>query len=165
VKSTNKINVITLKAINIKVQGDINMIIVQLKKISTSKFQPNDIIFHKVIDTKSKNVLGYKNIDASNNFNYVLSNNNSGQINFFSLTILDQDLNLIDDIDDYFLHLQFIKMKKQSMEFLLTKLVEYVKDIFLMIGNFLYPSKVNSFMEQQIYLTPDIQFRKYKNPN
>ena len=100
-----------------------------------------------------------------NNFNYVLSNNNSGQINFFSLTILDQDLNLIDDIDDYFLHLQFIKMKKQSMEFLLTKLVEYVKDIFLMIGNYLYPSKVNSFMEQQIYLSPDKLFSKYKNPN
>ena len=165
IKSTNKINVITLKAINIKVQGDINMINSTIDNFSTTKFQPNDIIFHKVIDTKSNNVLGYKNSDASNNFNYVLSNNNSGQINFFSLTILDQDLNLIDDIDDYFLHLQFIKMKKQSMEFLLTKLVEYVKDIFLMIGNFLYPSKVNSFMEQQIYLTPDIQFRKYKNPN
>ncbi len=104
-----------------------------IDNFSTSTFQPNDIIFHKVIDTKSNNVLGYKNSDASNNFNYVLSNNNSGQINFFTLSILDQDLNLIDDIDDYFLHLQFIKMKKQSMEFLLTKLVEYVKDIFLMI--------------------------------
>jgi hypothetical protein len=68
-------------------------------------------------------------------------------------------------VDDYFLHLQFIKMKKQSIEFLLTKLVEYVKDIFLLIGNYLYPSKVNSFMEQQIYSTPDIQFSKYKNPN
>ena len=165
VKSTNKINVITLKAINIKVQGDINMINSTIDNFSTSKFQPNDIIFHKVIDTKSNNVLGYKNSDASNNFNYVLSNNNSGQINFFSLTILDQDLNLIDDIDDYFLHLQFIKMKKQSMEFLLTKLVEYVKDIFLMIGNYLYPSKINSFMEQQIYLSPDRMFSKYKNPN
>ncbi len=89
-----------------------------IDNFSTSKFQPNDIIFHKVIDTKSNNVLGYKNSDACNNFNYVLSKNNSGQINFFSLTILDQDLNLIDDIDGYFLHLQFIKMKKQSMEFL-----------------------------------------------
>jgi hypothetical protein len=89
----------------------------------------------------------------------------SGQINFFSLTILDQDLNLIDDIDDYFLHLQFIKIKKQSIEFLLTKLVEYVNNIFLMIGNYLYPSKINSFMEQQMYLYPDRMFSKYKNPN
>ena len=50
VKSTNEINVITLKAINIKVQGDINMINSTIDNFSTSKFQPNDIIFHKVID-------------------------------------------------------------------------------------------------------------------
>jgi hypothetical protein len=165
VLSQNKINVITLKAINIKVQGDINMINSTIDNFSSSRFQPNDIIFHKVIDTKSNNVLGYKNNDASNNFNYVLSNNNSGQINFFSLLILDQDLVLIDDIDDYFLHLQFIKMKKQNTEILLLKLVDYVKDIFLMIGNYLYPSKTNSYLEQQILLYPDKQFNKYKNPN
>ena len=165
IKSKNKINVITLKAINIKVNGDINMINSTIDNFATSKFQPNDIIFHKVIDTKSNNVLGYKNSDASNNFNYVLSNNNSGQINFFSLSILDQDLNLIEDIDDYFLHLQFIKMKKQSTDILLLKLVDYVKDIFLMIGNYLYPSKINSILEQQILLYPDKQYNKYKNPN
>ena len=165
VKSTNKINVITLKAINIKVQGDINMINSTIDNFSSTKFQPNDILFHKVIDTKSNNVLGYKNSDASNNFNYVLSNNNSGQINFFSLSILDQDLNFIDDIDDYFLHLQFIKMKKQSTDILLLKLVDYVKDIFLMIGNYLYPSKINSILEQQILLYPNKQFSKYNNPN
>jgi len=165
IKSTKKINVITLKAINIKVQGDINMINSTIDNFSTTKFQPNDIIFHKVIDTKSNNVLGYKNSDASNNFNYVLSNNNSGQINYFTLSILDQDLNLIDDIDDYFLHLQFIKMKKQNTDFLLMKAVDYLKDIFLMIGNYLYPSKVNSFLEQQILLYPDKMFRIYKNPN
>ena len=165
VLSQNKINVITLKAINIKVQGDINMINSTIDNFSSSRFQPNDIIFHKVIDTKSNNVLGYKNNDASNNFNYVLSNNNSGQINFFSLLILDQDLVLIDDIDDYFLHLQFIKMKKQNTEILLLKLVDYVKDIFLMIGNYLYQSKTNSYLEQQILLYPDKQFNKYKNPN
>ena len=165
IKSKYKINVITLKAINIKVQGDINMINSTIDNFSSTKFQPNDILFHKVIDTKSNNVLGYKNSDASNNFNYVLSNNNSGQINFFSLSILDQDLNFIDDIDDYFLHLQFIKMKKQSTDILLLKLVDYVKDIFLMIGNYLYPSKINSILEQQILLYPNKQFSKYNNPN
>lgn len=164
VVSYNKINVITLKAINIKVQGDINIINSTIDNFSSKTFQQNDIIFNKVIDTKSNNVLGYKNNDASNNFNHVLSNNNSGQINFFTLSILDQDLNLIDDVDDYFLHLQFIKMKKQSTDMILLKLVDYIKDIFLMIGNYLYPSKVNSFLEQQILLYPDKQFNKYKNP-
>ncbi len=65
INATKKINVITLKAINIKVQGDINMINSTIDNFSTSKFLPNDIIFHKVIDTKSNNVFGYKNSDAS----------------------------------------------------------------------------------------------------
>ncbi len=54
-------------------------------------------------------------------------------------------------MDDYFLHLQFIKMKKQNTDVSLLKLVDYVKDIFLMIGNYLYPSKINSFLDQQIF--------------
>jgi hypothetical protein len=44
VKSKNKINGITLKAINIKVQGDINMINSTIDNFSRSTFQPNDII-------------------------------------------------------------------------------------------------------------------------
>ena len=56
-------------------------------------------------------------------------------------------------------------MKKQNSDFLLLKIVEYLKDIFLMIGNYLYPSKVNSFLEQQILLYPEKVYSKYKNPN
>ena len=48
--------------------------------LSTSRFQPNDIIFHKVTGTKEDNVLRCKNGDAYNNFNYILSNNKSGQV-------------------------------------------------------------------------------------
>ena len=33
-----------------------------IDNFSSSKFQPNDILFHKVIDTKSNNVLEYKNL-------------------------------------------------------------------------------------------------------
>ena len=40
VLSQNKINVITLKAINIKVQGDINMINSTIDNFSSSRFQP-----------------------------------------------------------------------------------------------------------------------------
>jgi hypothetical protein len=41
--------------------------------------------------------------------------------------------------------------------------LEYVKDIFLMIGNFLYPSKTNEVMESAIYTMPPKYFSKYKN--
>ena len=56
-------------------------------------------------------------------------------------------------------------MKKQNTDVLLLRLVDYIKDIFLMIGNYLYPSKINSFLEQQILLYPDKQFNKYNGFN
>ena len=56
-------------------------------------------------------------------------------------------------------------MKKQNTDALLLKLVDYIKDIFLMIGNYLYPSKVNSFLEQQVLVYPEKLFSKYRNQN
>jgi hypothetical protein len=162
VLSENKINVISLKAINIKVSGDIDLVNGTLDNFSSPSFTHNNIIFNYVIDTKFYNCLGYNNSDTSNN--YVLSNNNLGQINNFTLDILDQDLKHIEDMEDYLLHLQFIKTKKQTPEMILFKLLEYVKDIFLMIGNFLYPSKTNEVMESAIYTMPPKYFSKYKNP-
>ncbi len=47
---------------------------------------------------------------------------------------------------------------------LLTKLVDLVKDVFLMIGNYVYPSKSSSFLEQLLLLYPDRMFSKSKNP-
>ena len=67
-------------------------------------------------------------------------------------------------MEDYLLHLQFIKTKKQTPEMILFKLLEYVKDIFLMIGNFLYPYKTNDAVESAIYTIPPKYFSKYKNP-
>lgn len=162
VMSDNKINVISLKAINIKVSGDIDLVNGTLDNFSSSSFTHNNIIFNYVIDTKFYNCLGYNNIDTSNN--YVLSNNNLGQINSFTLDILDQDLKPIEDMENYLLHLQFIKTKKQTPDMILFKLLEYVKDIFLMMGNFLYPSKTNATMESVIYTMPQKYFSKYKNP-
>ena len=160
--SENKINVISVKAINIKVSGDIDLVNGTLDNFSSSSFIHNNIIFNYVIDTKFYNCLGYNNSDTSNN--YVLSNNNSGQINTFTLDILDQDLYHIEDMEDYILHLQFIKTKKQTPEMILFKLLEYVKDIFLMIGNFLYPSKTNNIIESSVYTLQPKQFSRYKKP-
>ena len=160
--SENKINVISLKAINIKVSGDIDLVNGTLDNFSSSSFIHNNIIFNYVIDTKFYNCLGYNNSDTSNN--YVLSHNNLGQINTFTLDILDQDLKHIEDMEEYILHLQFIKTKKQTSEMILFKLLEYVKDIFLMIGNFLYPSKTNNIIESAVYTLQPKYFSKYKNP-
>jgi hypothetical protein len=53
-----------IKAINVKVQGDLNMINSTIDDFSTQKFQTNDIIFHTNIETKSNNVLAYENKHA-----------------------------------------------------------------------------------------------------
>ena len=142
-----------------------------------AKFITGSAKIHQIPKTSAPEIafIGKSNVGKSSLINTICNHaglarvshspGRTQQINFFSLSILDQDLNLIDDVDDYFLHLQFIKMKKQNTDILLSKLVDYIKDIFLMIGNYLYPSKINSFLEQQILLYPDKQFNKYKNPN
>ena len=160
--SENKINVVSVKAINIKVSGDIDLVNGTLDNFSSSSFIHNNIIFNYVIDTKFHNCLEYNNSDTSNN--YVLSHNNLGQINTLTLDILNQDLKSIEDMEVYILHLNFIKTKNQTSEMILFKLLEYVKDIFLMIGNFLYRSKTNEVMESAIYTMPPKYFSKYKNP-
>ena len=165
VYSTNKINVITIKALNIRVDGDINLSDDTVDNFTSSTFQPNNIIFQKVIDIKTNGMLSYKNSDGSNNFSYVLSSNSSGQINNFTLSIVDQDLNLIDDLDDYLIHLQFIKTKKQTTDTILLNILEYIKDLFLMIGNIIYPSKFPTLQEQQVlYINNQRHFETYKNP-
>ena len=165
VYSPNIINVITVKAINIKVNGDINFLDDTIDNYSSVLYQPNNIIFQKVIDTKRNSMLQYDNIDNSNNFSHVLASQSSGQINNFSLSILDQDLNLISDISDYLLHLQFIRMKKRNSETILLSILEYIKDLFLMIGNYIYPSKfATTQQEQMLYLDSTKPYQKYNNP-
>jgi len=160
VESKYKINVITVKSLNIKVSGDISLINGTIDNFLSSNFTHNNIIFNYVVDTKFYKSLVYHSKDTSNNF---VLHNSLGQINNFTLDILDQDLKPIEDMEDYILHLQFIKTKKQTSEMILFKMLEYVKDIFLLIGNFLYPSKTNEAIEY-MYITPPKFFAKYKNP-
>ena len=164
--SSNSINVIAVKAINIKVGGDINFLDDTIDNYSSTLYQPNNIIFQKVVDTKRNNILSYNNEDGSNNFSHVLANNSSGQINNFLLSILDQDLNFISDISDYLLHLQFTRMKKRTSDTILLNILEYIKDLFLMIGNFIYPSKfATTQQEQQLQFLESVKpFQKYSNP-
>ncbi len=161
----NKINVVKIKALNIRVDGDINLKDDTVDNFNSSSFQFNNIIFQKVIDVKNNGIVSYTNSDSSNNYSYILSTNSSNQINNFTLSIIDQDLNLIDDLEDYLLHLQFIKMKKQTTETILLNMLEYIKDLFLMVGNALYPSKYPTIEEQQVlYINNQRYFETYKNP-
>jgi hypothetical protein len=59
ITSINK-SCFSIKAINIiKINGDINMINSSINDFSSTKFQPNDILFHKVIKMKKMKYLLY----------------------------------------------------------------------------------------------------------
>ena len=56
-------------------------------------------------------------------------------------------------------------MKKRNSETILLSILEYIKDLFLMIGNYIYPSKfATTQQEQMLYLDSTKPYQKYNNP-
>ena len=94
----------------------------------------------KPIDVASNGLLKYNNEDGGDSFQYRLANNE--QITWFTLTVLNQDNELIPNFSDYILLLQFIRHRTEEgkVEILLNSLLDYVKQIYLMISHFLFPA-------------------------
>ena len=94
----------------------------------------------KPIDVPSNGLLSYNNEDGGDSFQYRLAN--VEQITWFTLTIYNQDNEFIPNFSDYILLLQFIRHKTEDgkLETLLNSLLDYVKQIYLMISHFLFPA-------------------------
>ena len=94
----------------------------------------------KPIDVPSNGLLSYNNEDGGDSFQYRLAN--VEQITWFTLTVYNQDSELIPNFSDYILLLQFIRHKTEEgkVEILLNSLLDYVKQIYLMISHFLFPA-------------------------
>ena len=94
----------------------------------------------KPIDVPSNGLLKYNNEDGGDSFQYRLAN--VEQITWFTLTDYNQDNELIPNFSDYILLLQFIRHKTEDgkVETLLNSLLDYVKQIYLMISHFLFPA-------------------------
>jgi hypothetical protein len=94
----------------------------------------------KPIDVPSNGLLKYNNEDGGDSFQYRLAN--VEQITWFTLTVYNQDNELIPNFSDYILLLQFIRHKTEDgkVETLLNSLLDYVKQIYLMISHFLFPA-------------------------
>ena len=73
-------------------------------------------------------------------FHYKLAN--VEQITWFTLTVYNQDNELIPNFSDYILLLQFIRHKTEEgkIELLLNTIVDNLKQIYLLITHFLFPS-------------------------
>ena len=140
VYSNNIINILGDEAIIIKINGDCILAGNTVDNFGTETYEPSNIIFMKPIDVPSNGLLSYNNEDGGDSFQYRLAN--VEQITWFTLTIYNQDNEFIPNFSDYILLLQFIKHKTEEgkIETLLNLLLDYVKQIYLMISHFLFPA-------------------------
>jgi hypothetical protein len=140
VYSNNIINILGDEAIIIKINGDCILAGNTVDNFGTETYEPSNIIFMKPIDVPSNGLLKYNNEDGGDSFQYRLAN--VEQITWFTLSVYNQDDELIPNFSDYILLLQFIRHKTEEgkVEILLNSLLDYVKQIYLMISHFLFPA-------------------------
>jgi hypothetical protein len=138
--SNNIINILGDECIIIKVNGDCILAGNTVDNFGTETYEPSNIIFMMPINVPSNGLLEYNNEDGGDSFQYRLANNE--QITWFTLTVHNQDDEIIPNFADYILMLQFIRHKTEEgkVEALLNTLVDYVKQIYLLISHVLFPS-------------------------
>ena len=126
ITSINPLCVISNNSINISLSGDIELRTNNIDNLRNGLIQTNNIIFQKLIDSKSNCIIKYEN-NGDNLYEYNLSNTDS--INYFTINVLNQDLDYIQDFPDYYMTLQFEKIKRDEMLLVLVKIKEYLFDI------------------------------------
>lgn len=142
--SSYYVNVLGDEAIVISVSGDILLDHNNVDNFGTSEMKPTSVIFIKPIDVPSNSLLTYNNEDAGDSFQYRLANTDS--INQFTLTVMNQDLERITDFNEYILNLQFIRHKKNNdIVSVLNGILDYVREIYLMISQVLFKPTQNIF--------------------
>ena len=75
-------------------------------------------------------MISYENIDGGYSFRFDLGD----IIKYFVLSVYDQDGNTIQDMADYFMHIQFIIRKKDETKILLNKVIEYNRENYIILG-------------------------------
>ena len=133
ISSTQPLNVNGDTALIVEIAGDV-VIQSSLDNLNNSQFIHSKVIFFKAIDVPATGLLTYDNVDGGDSFQFKLSNQE--QITWFKLNIYNQDYTIIPNMTDYILNLQFVKQKKSnSVLIALEKILEYIRDIFMLISN------------------------------
>jgi hypothetical protein len=155
VLSEQPINVIGDEAITITINGDADLEGNTVDNFGSKEFVASDIIFCQAIDVPPYALLQYNNEDAGDSFQYRLKQ--IREIKNFNLIVKNQDNEIIPKMTDYLLTLQFIKHKTiDKNTSLLTQILDYLKQIFMMIGLEMFPSQTpnqtinNSYEAQRI---------------
>ena len=140
VYSEQPINVVGDEAITINVHGDVDLEANTVDNFGSKEFVPSDIIFCQAIDVPPYALLQYNNEDAGDSFQYRLKQ--IREIKNFNLVVKNQDNEVIPKMTDYLLTLQFVKHKSiDKTASLLEKILDYLKQIFMMIGLEMFPSQ------------------------
>jgi len=128
--SNSVVNILGDEAVIIKINGDCILAGNTVDNFGTETYEPSNIIFMKPIDVPSNGLLEYNNEDGGDSFQYRLAN--VEQITWFTLTVYNQDDELIPNFSDYILLLQFIRHKTEEgkLEIILNSLLDYVKQIY-----------------------------------
>jgi hypothetical protein len=145
VYSEHPINVIGDEAITISINGDVGLETSTIDNFSTNEYIPSDIIFCQPIDVPPYSLLQYANEDGGDSFQFRLKP--IKDIKYFNLKIKNQDNELIPNMTDYILTLQFIKHKTQNKtETLLENILDYLRQMFMMIGLNVFPKLENNLI-------------------
>ena len=137
--SNSIVNISGDEAIIIKIAGDCILSGNTIDNFGLTTYQPSNIIFMKPIDVASNGLLKYNNEDGGDSFQYRISN--IEQITYFELSVHNQDDEFIPNFSDYILLLQFIRhtTEDNKTNSLLETLIDYVKQIYLIISQIVFP--------------------------
>ena len=131
---TNPININSIRALSIGIDGDISFNNNNMESnLNNSVYKASDLIFQTSVNVPKGYLIDYQNIDGGDSFKYTLGNND--RIKYFILSIYDQDGNTITDMTDYIIHIQFTINKKSQQEILLKSLIDYNKQSYLILGH------------------------------
>ena len=132
--SSFPINVNSIIALSIGIDGDISFGYNNMESnINNSVYKASDLIFQTSVNVPKGYLIDYQNIDGGDSFKYTLAN--PEKIKYFTLSVYDQDGNTITDMTDYIIHLQFEVNTKSKKEVLMTTLIDYNKQSYLVLGH------------------------------
>ena len=132
--STNPIHVKSILALSIGIDGDISFGYNNMESsVNNSVYKASDLIFQTSVNVPKGYLIDYQNIDGGDSFKYTLGN--PEKIKYFTLSVYDQDGNTITDMTDYIIHLQFEVNNKSKKEVLMTTLIDYNKQSYLVLGH------------------------------
>ena len=75
-------------------------------------YKASDLILVKLVNVNKNELISYENIYGGDSFRFDLGNRD--RIKYFVLSVYDQDGNTIQDMTDYFMHIQNIIRKKDE---------------------------------------------------